>query len=98
MIVDHVRHAINVGGEDAVGLGGDLDGVDALPAGFEGVADYPRIAELLARAGLTAGPGGEGLLPQHGPDCSVKPWTDFARHGIRTVRDQKETLLHAQKT
>ncbi len=54
LIVDHVLHAINVGGEDAVGLGGDLDGVDALPAGFQGVADYPRIGELLAKAGLSA--------------------------------------------
>ncbi len=54
LIVDHVRHAINIGGEDAVGLGGDLDGIDTLPAEFNSVADYPRIAELLARSGLTA--------------------------------------------
>ena len=53
LVVDHVRHAINAGGEDAVGLGGDLDGVDALPAGFTSVADYPRVPELLVRAGLT---------------------------------------------
>jgi membrane dipeptidase len=52
LIADHVRRAINVGGEDAVGLGGDLDGIDVMPAGFEGVADYPRIAELLRQAGL----------------------------------------------
>jgi membrane dipeptidase len=52
LIVDHVRHAIDVGGEDAVGLGGDLDGIDTLPAGFDGVDDYPRIAELLEEAGL----------------------------------------------
>jgi membrane dipeptidase len=53
LLVDHVVHAIKVGGEDAVGLGGDLDGVDSLPAGFEGVGDYPRIAELLLGAGLS---------------------------------------------
>jgi microsomal dipeptidase-like Zn-dependent dipeptidase len=52
LIVDHVRHAINVGGEDAVGLGGDLDGVEVLPDGFDGVADYPRIGRLLREAGL----------------------------------------------
>lgn len=52
LIVDHVRHAINVGGENVVGLGGDLDGVDVLPLGFEGVLDYPRIAGLLENAGL----------------------------------------------
>jgi membrane dipeptidase len=54
LIAEHVRHAINVGGEDAVGLGGDLDGVDNLPAGLEGVAGYPRIAALLVEAGLSA--------------------------------------------
>lgn len=52
-VVDHVKWAINKGGEDSVGLGGDLDGVDFLPAGFEGVADYPRIEDLLHAGGLT---------------------------------------------
>jgi len=49
----HVLHAIDVGGEDAVGLGGDLDGTNTLPCGIEGVADYPRIAELLLELGLS---------------------------------------------
>ncbi len=53
LVAEHVRHAINVGGEDSVGLGGDLDGVDNLPAGLDGVAGYPRITELLVKAGLT---------------------------------------------
>ncbi len=53
LIVQHVRHALKVGGEDVVALGGDLDGVDALPDGFAGVQDYPRVIELLATAGLT---------------------------------------------
>ncbi|MBM3146809.1 MAG: membrane dipeptidase [Actinobacteria bacterium] len=52
-VVAHVRHAIDVGGEDCVGLGGDLDGVDALPAGVDGVQDYPRIVAALLAAGLT---------------------------------------------
>lgn len=51
-VVTHVRHAIDVGGEDCVGLGGDLDGVDALPAGIDGVHDYPRIVRALRDAGL----------------------------------------------
>jgi membrane dipeptidase len=53
-VLDHVRWAVNVGGEDSVGLGGDLDGVDYLPAGFEGAADYPRIEELLRDGGMTS--------------------------------------------
>ncbi len=52
LIVDHVLRAIRVGGEDAVGLGGDLDGVESLPVGLDGVEDYPRIADLLTEAGL----------------------------------------------
>ena len=52
-VLDHVRHAIDVGGEDCVGLGGDLDGVKSLPEGLDGVGDYPRIARLLLDGGLT---------------------------------------------
>jgi membrane dipeptidase len=52
-VVDHVKWAIDKGGEDCVGLGGDLDGVDYLPAGFQGAEDYPRIEELLRAGGLS---------------------------------------------
>jgi membrane dipeptidase len=54
LLADHVRHIIRVGGEDCVGLGGDLDGVDSTPVEIDGVADYPRIAQLLEQAGLSA--------------------------------------------
>ena len=53
VIAAHVNHFVRVGGEDCVGLGGDLDGIGSMPAGIEGVADYPKIAELLLRSGLT---------------------------------------------
>jgi membrane dipeptidase len=53
LLADHVKHIVHVGGEDCVGLGGDLDGVDSTPAEIDGVADYPKIAELLGRAGMT---------------------------------------------
>jgi len=52
-IARHVQHAIRVGGEDCVGLGGDLDGIRDLPSGMSGVESYPLIPDLLARAGLT---------------------------------------------
>ena len=42
-----------VGGEDAVGLGGDLDGIDVTPAGIESVADYALFPRLLRDAGLS---------------------------------------------
>ncbi len=53
LVAAHVKHAIAVGGEDCVGIGGDLDGIDSLPAGIESVADYPKMATLLLRAGLS---------------------------------------------
>jgi membrane dipeptidase len=49
----HVQHAIRVGGEDCVGLGGDLDGIRALPFGMVGVESYSLIPEMLAAAGLS---------------------------------------------
>ena len=40
-------------GEDCVGMGGDLDGIYQTPAGLGGVADYPRIVDVLRSADLT---------------------------------------------
>jgi membrane dipeptidase len=51
-VVRHVLHAMDVGGENCVGLGGDLDGVLMLPAGIESAADYPVLGALLREAGL----------------------------------------------
>jgi membrane dipeptidase len=52
-IARHVRHAIAIGGEACIGLGGDLDGISFMPAGIDGVEGYPLIPEALAAAGLT---------------------------------------------
>ena len=52
-IARHVRHAIAIGGEACIGLGGDLDGISFMPAGIDGVESYPLIPEALAAAGLT---------------------------------------------
>ena len=52
-IARHVRHAIDIGGEACIGLGGDLDGISFMPAGITGVESYPLIPEALAAAGLT---------------------------------------------
>lgn len=51
--VRHALHAIRVGGEDAVGLGGDLDGIEVTPAGIDSVADYREIPPALRAAGLS---------------------------------------------
>jgi membrane dipeptidase len=49
-VADHVDHVRAVAGAEHVGLGGDYDGVDQLPAGLEDVSCYPAlIAELAGR-------------------------------------------------
>ncbi len=52
-VARHVLHVIDVGGEDCVGLGGDLDGIGQTPEGIDGVADYRSFAPLLLEAGLS---------------------------------------------
>ncbi len=52
-IVRHVLHAIEVGGEDAIGLGGDLDGITNTPEGIDTIVDYVKIPDLLLSAGLS---------------------------------------------
>jgi membrane dipeptidase len=62
-VADHVEHAREVAGPTHIGLGGDFDGVDALPEGLGDVSCYPNLlAELAGRgwsdselAGLTSG-------------------------------------------
>ncbi|MDT5042761.1 MAG: rane dipeptidase [Actinoplanes sp.] len=49
-VADHVEHARDTAGIDHIGLGGDFDGTDALPAGLKDVSSYPRLlAELAGR-------------------------------------------------
>ena len=49
-VADHIEHVREVAGIEHVGLGGDYDGVDALPAGLEDVSCYPALlAELCDR-------------------------------------------------
>jgi membrane dipeptidase len=49
-VADHVEHVREVAGIGHVGIGGDFDGTDELPAGLADVAGYPALfAELLDR-------------------------------------------------
>lgn len=50
---DHVFHFLEMDPDAAhISLGGDLDGCDLLPSGFEGIQDYPKIAQRLLERGL----------------------------------------------
>ncbi|PZO04427.1 MAG: membrane dipeptidase [Alphaproteobacteria bacterium] len=52
-VADHFDHVKAVAGIDHVGIGGDFDGVDALPVGLDGVDDYPALLVELMRRGWT---------------------------------------------
>ena len=55
-VCDHIAHFLELDAEGThIALGGDLDGVSATPAGFEGVQSYPTLADALLRRGLTKG-------------------------------------------
>ena len=47
----HLEHVREVAGIEHVGLGGDYDGVGALPEGLEDVTGYPRLLAALADRG-----------------------------------------------
>lgn len=50
---DHFLHFLELDPEgDHIALGGDLDGCDELPAGFDGVQSYPALAQRLLRRGV----------------------------------------------
>jgi membrane dipeptidase len=49
-VADHVDHVREVAGIEHVGLGGDFDGCESMPAGLDDVTGYPAlIAELIER-------------------------------------------------
>ena len=50
-VADHVEHVREAAGVDHVGLGGDYDGCERLPAGLEDVSGYPRLLGELADRG-----------------------------------------------
>lgn len=51
-VIDHIAHAAEVAGIDHVGIGTDLDGVPALPSGFETAAEMPRVTERMLGRGF----------------------------------------------
>ena len=49
-IVDHIDHIVKLAGIDAVGIGSDFDGIQAVPRDLSTVAELPNLtAELLRR-------------------------------------------------
>ncbi len=52
-VVAHAEHFLALGGEKAVCLGTDLDGVKELPAGLSGIQDFDRLYEAMLRKNWT---------------------------------------------
>ena len=53
-ICDHILHFLELDPDGKhIALGGDLDGVETMPDGFEGVQSYPALAQRLLERGLS---------------------------------------------
>jgi membrane dipeptidase len=53
-ILEHIDHAVKVGGVEHVGLGSDFDGAN-MPYGMEDASKLPKITEALLRKGYSEG-------------------------------------------
>ena len=53
-VCDHFIHFMELDGSGKhIALGGDLDGCDEIPAGFEGIQSYPALADKMLTRGFT---------------------------------------------
>jgi membrane dipeptidase len=52
LVVEHIDHAVKVGGVDHVGLGSDFDGA-VMPIGMEDASRLPQITEALLKKGYS---------------------------------------------
>lgn len=80
-VADHVDHVRQVAGVDHVGLGGDFDGVSALPDGLGGVEGYPRLLDELADRGWSD------------TDLGKLTW----HNAVRVLRDTEAAARDAQR-
>ncbi|MCU1340084.1 MAG: Membrane dipeptidase [Bryobacterales bacterium] len=53
-VVEHINHIRKIAGIDAIGLGGDFDGVSCTPVGLEDVSKYPNLTRALLEKGYSA--------------------------------------------
>lgn len=53
VIIDHIDYIVKLVGINYVGIGADMDGVESLPAGINGVEDFPKITKALLEKGYS---------------------------------------------
>ena len=80
-VADHIEHIREVAGVDHIGLGGDLDGVIALPDGLGGVEGYPNLLVELADRGWSDA------------DLAKLTW----HNALRVLRDTESAARAAQQ-
>ena len=52
-IVDHIDHAVSLGGVEAVGIGTDFDGIDVTPEGLDDISSLPKVFAEMQRRGYS---------------------------------------------
>ncbi len=50
-VIDHIDHAVDIAGIDAVGLGSDFEGVECTPIGLEDASKMPNLTRALLEHG-----------------------------------------------
>jgi membrane dipeptidase len=83
----HIEHYLELGGEKAVFLGTDFDGIEETPKGISGVSDMPELYEALLRRNYP-----EGLVR----DIFITTifWTFWRGRCEHTDIRQKQVLRH----
>lgn len=51
-VVDHIEHAIEIGGEQHVGIGSDFDGIEIAPEGLRDISMIPNISAEMKNRGF----------------------------------------------
>ena len=52
-VVNHIDHAVKVGGIEHVGIGTDFDGIEVTPKGLEDISKLPKVFDQLKRRGYS---------------------------------------------
>ena len=52
-VVNHIDHAVKVGGIEHVGIGTDFDGIEVTPKGLDDISKLPKVFDQLKRKGYS---------------------------------------------
>lgn len=52
-VIDHMAYMCDLGGENAVGLGSDFDGIDEYPEGLRNAGDIPALLDRMRQRGFS---------------------------------------------